>query len=155
MRGRTSSHNLDMSSSALSTFSSSVEHVPEVDGSPAASSASEGVVRLRHNPARASLPNAAVLFSPPGSRVSSTTGFATSAAAATSHVRLSTVRRWSIHEVCTWLASLGFPQYALTFEENEIDGEALLFLGENDYAKLGIESRDRSGLRAAVASLGT
>ena len=45
---------------------------------------------------------------------------------------------WSCFEVGTWLASQGFPEYASSFEENEIDGSCLEDLDKSDLRDLGV-----------------
>jgi hypothetical protein len=57
-------------------------------------------------------------------------------------------------DVRTWLHDNGFERFADLFEENEIDGEALLYLGDGDLEKLGIAMGPRKKLLRAIASLG-
>ena len=46
----------------------------------------------------------------------------------------------SAEEVCFWIGSIGFPQYAPKFLENEVSGDILLELTENDMLSIGIKN---------------
>ncbi|KAK6641488.1 hypothetical protein RUM44_013200 [Polyplax serrata] len=48
------------------------------------------------------------------------------------HVGTSSVLDWTKLDIYHWLCKIGFPEYGTLFEQNSIDGSALLFLTEND-----------------------
>ena len=56
-------------------------------------------------------------------------------------------------DVWRWLHDNGFERFADLFHENEIDGEALLYLDDSDLEKLGIAMGPRKKLLKAIASL--
>eukprot|EP01091_Cochliopodium_minus_P009063 TRINITY_DN2164_c0_g1_i2.p1 TRINITY_DN2164_c0_g1~~TRINITY_DN2164_c0_g1_i2.p1 ORF type:complete len:487 (+),score=114.68 TRINITY_DN2164_c0_g1_i2:35-1495(+) len=51
-----------------------------------------------------------------------------------------TISDLSAEEVCFWVGSIGFQQYAPKFLENEISGDILLELTENDLLSIGIKN---------------
>ena len=50
----------------------------------------------------------------------------------------SSVTTWSCVDVCDWLRDNGWGQYAINFQENEIEGEHLATLTKDDLAELGV-----------------
>ena len=52
-----------------------------------------------------------------------------------------------------WLEQLGLPQYAEVFAENDVDLDAVRFLGDSDLEKLGISLGNRKKLLNAIARL--
>ena len=57
-------------------------------------------------------------------------------------------------DVRRWLHDNGFERFVDLFQENEIDGEALLYLDDGDLEKLGIAMGPRKKLLKAIAGLG-
>ena len=50
----------------------------------------------------------------------------------------SSVTTWSSVDVCDWLRDNGWGQYAMNFQENEIEGVHLATLTKDDLADLGV-----------------
>lgn len=49
------------------------------------------------------------------------------------------VEKWTVNEVCVWMAKAGYHDYVAQFEKNLIDGEALLKIGTESLKALGME----------------
>lgn len=64
-------------------------------------------------------------------------------------------KEWSVGETMEWLGQQGFARYATTFAENNIDGELLLQLTNNDLRdELKIRSLgDRKKLELLIRQL--
>ena len=58
-----------------------------------------------------------------------------------------------MRDVQKWLTGLGLSQYALAFDENQIDFEVLLDLTEDDLRELGLPMGPRKKLLKAIAAL--
>ena len=67
-----------------------------------------------------------------------------------SPVYRSVVRRWSIAQVGSWLKEIGLGAYTHWFCENEVDGQSLLLLSRDDFAKL---VPDRASLSVLMKSM--
>ena len=53
-------------------------------------------------------------------------------------LRLKKVAVWSVEEVCFWLTLIDLGEYKKIFAKEQIDGETLVDLDENDFATMGV-----------------
>ena len=57
--------------------------------------------------------------------------------------------------ITEWLASLGLPEYAQRFTENDIDVRALRYLTDQDLKDIGVSLGHRRIMLAAIQELGS
>ena len=60
---------------------------------------------------------------------------------------------WNLEETAFWLQCINLSQYSKCFIMNQIDGEILLQLEENDYAALSVSPTDKQTLSREISLL--
>ena len=49
-----------------------------------------------------------------------------------------TISEWSAEEVCLWVGMNGFSQYSPKFLEQDVTGEVLVYINDNDLKSVGL-----------------